>query len=335
MTVTNTGNTEVTLSRPTAINFRVGGLSSTKLKPGETSSFTIVPLTGLGQGQYFEAVTVTGSGVASASVNANFIVSARTIVLTGIINPADITGIRNGTEKTVAGLRLPGSVTISTNSGNMSAAVTWDVASCAYDPSLRTPQTFIVNGRVTLPGGVTNPGNIPLIASVRVTVNGRDPIVPDASGNQVIGIYSGDVYTTDDKISFSAAGAGYGNVSPVQGDIRYVPYCWNVLDNRVWDCEPFSASFRMGAPGNYVLTVTFLQQQFNGSTWVNTGVSDVRKISFTVRQGRTVTMTPIPGQVRPARTGDDNNILPLIIALAAAGAAIAVAVVVLIRRRRK
>ena len=91
----------------------------------------------------------------------------------------------------------------------------------------------------------------------------------------------------------------------------------------------------MGAPGNYVLTVTFLQQQFNGSTWVNTGVSDVRKISFTVRQGRTVTMTPVPGQVRPARTGDDNNLLPLIIALAAAGAAIAAAVVVLIRRRRK
>ena len=335
VTITNTGNTEITLKQPTAINYMVSGLSSSKLKPGETSSFTIAPKSGLGQGQYFEAITVTGDGGATAFFNANFIVSARTIVLTGIINPADISGIRNGTEKTVAGLRLPGAVTISTNSGNMNAAVTWDVASSAYDPSLKTPQTFVVNGRVALPGGVTNPNNIPLIATVRVTVNGRDPIIPDASGNQVIGIYNGDVYTTDDKISFSACGAGYGNVNPVQGDIRYVPYCWNVLDNRTWDCEPFSASFRMGAPGNYVLTVTFAQQQFNGSTWVNTGVTDVRKISFTVRQGRTVTMTPIPGQVRPARTGDDNNLLPLIIALAAAGAAIAAAVVVLIRRRRK
>ena len=335
VTITNTGNTEITLKQPTAINYRVSGLSSSVLKPNETSSFTIAPLAGLGQGQYFEAITVTGDGGATASFNANFIVSAKTIVLTGIINPADISGIRNGTEKTVAGLRLPGSVTISTNSGNMNAAVTWDVASSAYDPTRKTPQTFVVNGRVTLPGGVTNPNNIPLIATVRVTVNGRDPIIPDASGNQVIGIYNGDVYTTDDKISFSASGAGYGNVNPVQGDIRYVPYCWNVLDNRTWDCEPFSASFRMGAPGNYVLTVTFVQQQFNGSTWVNTGVTDVRKISFTVRQGRTVTMTPIPGQVRPARTGDDNNLLPLIIALAAAGAAIAAAVVVLIRRRRK
>ncbi len=335
VTITNTGNAAIALNQPSAINFRVSGLSSARLNPGETSSFTVVPLTGLGQGQYFEAITVTGDGGAAASVNVNFIVSARTIVLTGIINPADITGIRNGTEKTAVGLRLPGSVTITTNSGNMSAAVTWDVASCVYDPSLKTSQTFLVNGRVTLPGGVTNPNNIPLVATVRVTVNGRDPIVPDASGNQVIGIYNGDVYTTDDKISFSASGAGYGNVNPVRGDIRYVPYCWNVLDNRIWDCEPFSASFRMGAPGNYVLTVTFLQQQFNGSTWVNTGVSDVRKISFTVRQGRTVTMTPVPGQVRPARTGDDNNLLPLIIALAAAGAAIAAAVVVLIRRRRK
>ena len=335
VTVTNTGNTAVNIKQPSSVNYVISSLKTTTIAPGASLKFTIAPKTGLSQGQYFETITVKGDGDAAAAVNANFIVGARTVSLTGIVNPADITGLANGTAKTSQALKLPGAVTVTTTNGNMTAGVVWDTAGCVYDPGVKTAQTFNVTGRVTLPGGIKNPDNIPLITTVRVTVNARNPVIADASGNMIIGIDSSYAYTTGDKISFSASGAGYGNLSPVQGDVRFVPYCWNVLENRIWDCEPFSAAFRMGQGGNYVLKATFLQQQFNGSTWVSTGVQDVKQVNFTVRAVQTATMTPVPGQVRAARTGDDTNTLPMLIVLGAAAAAIAVAAVILIKRKRK
>ena len=335
VTITNTGNTAINLKQQAAVNYVISSLTAAQIAPGKSASFSIAPKTGLAQGQYFETITVTGDGNASASVNVSFLVGPKTTRLTGIVNPAEITGIPNGSEKTAQALRLPGSVAITTTNGNMLASVTWDVAGCAYDPSGKTAQTFTVNGKVTLPGGIQNPDNIPLVTAVRVTVNGRNPIVPDPSGNRIIGVNNGDVYTIENKISFTADGAGYNNAAPVQGDVRYVPYCWRVLENRIWDCAPFSATFRMGQGGSYTLAVTFLQQQFNGSTWVNTSAQDVKNVNFTVKSVRTVTMTPVPGQVRPARTGDETNTLPLILTLCAASAALAVAAIILIRRRRK
>ena len=334
MTVTNTGNTTVTLKQPSSVNFQIGDLSKTAIEPGESSTFTIAPKTGLSQGQYFETVAVYGDGDTSASVNAGFIVTAKTLNITGIVNPSGISGIANGSAKTAQALGLPETVTINTTNGDMTAGVSWDTAGCTYDPAVPTSQTFTVNGKLTLPAGINNPDGLPLVTAVRVNVDARNPVVPDVSGNQVIGVSTGAAFTTEDKISFSAAGAGYENSVPVQGDIRYVPYSWNVLENRIWDCEPFSASFRMGQGGGYELAVTFLQQQYNGSTWVNTGGQDVKKVSFNVRAVQTATMTPVPGQVRAARTGDDNNVLPMVLVLGISAAAIAAVVIILRRRKR-
>lgn len=92
-------------------------------------------------------------------------------VLNGIIAPSAITGIINGTPKTVKGLKLPETVAIDVaNVSKAEAAVTWDVDSASYDPSNTAEQTFDVSGTVTLPEGVTNDNNIALKVTVSVTV---------------------------------------------------------------------------------------------------------------------------------------------------------------------
>jgi autotransporter-associated beta strand protein len=92
-------------------------------------------------------------------------------VLVSITNPTPITGVANGVAKTAAALGLPAAVTMITNQGSQSAAVTWNVASCAYNPATTTAQTFTVAGTVTLPADVTNPNSIPLSATISVTVD--------------------------------------------------------------------------------------------------------------------------------------------------------------------
>ncbi len=62
-------------------------------------------------------------------------------------------------------------MTLVTDDGNVSANVSWDVASSSYNVSSSSTQTFMVNGTVTLPAGVINPDNVSLSTSISVTVN--------------------------------------------------------------------------------------------------------------------------------------------------------------------
>jgi hypothetical protein len=95
--------------------------------------------------------------------------------LVEITAPAAITGVANGTAKTVSALGLPGTVELVTDDGNVQAEVNWDVASSSYDPSIATEQTFTVNGIVTLPDGVVNPDSISLDVTISVTVDAAVP----------------------------------------------------------------------------------------------------------------------------------------------------------------
>ena len=67
--------------------------------------------------------------------------------------------------------------------------------------------------------------------------------------------------------------AGMDIENPIMGDVRYQLLNWEVLEARSWDGAPYSATFRM-AKKNYTLTVTYNQQQFDGSNWanLNTGI---------------------------------------------------------------
>ncbi|MGG0656937.1 carbohydrate-binding protein [Rummeliibacillus pycnus] len=68
---------------------------------------------------------------------------------------------------------MPKTVDLVTDAGNLNgvAKVTWNVDDSKYDPTVKTVQTFTVNGTVTLPNGVENPENIPLTTSISVTVD--------------------------------------------------------------------------------------------------------------------------------------------------------------------
>ncbi len=95
--------------------------------------------------------------------------------LQSISTPDSITGVVNGTVKTAEALGLPAAVIIVTDQGNMSADVTWDVASSTYDPDVTTEQIFTVGGTVALPSGVVNPNSVLLDVSIDVTVNAAAP----------------------------------------------------------------------------------------------------------------------------------------------------------------
>ncbi len=96
--------------------------------------------------------------------------------LSGIENPADITGVENGTA--LADI-LPKTVKITTNDADTNKAeVVWNTENVDYDPSKAEEQTFTVSGSVTLPENVENEGNISTDVTVKVTVKAR--IIPKA-----------------------------------------------------------------------------------------------------------------------------------------------------------
>jgi len=60
VTITNDGNQQITLEQPSATDYTIGTLSASDLAPGETSTFTVQPNSGLAVGIYDEAITVRG-----------------------------------------------------------------------------------------------------------------------------------------------------------------------------------------------------------------------------------------------------------------------------------
>ncbi|USK36677.1 metallophosphoesterase (plasmid) [Bacillus sp. F19] len=99
-------------------------------------------------------------------------IEAQSFNLNSITAPADITEVTIGTAKTADALGLPKTVSLVSDLENrVDADVTWNVDASNYDPTVKTAQTFTVNGTVTLPTGVKNPNNVPLTTSIKVTVN--------------------------------------------------------------------------------------------------------------------------------------------------------------------
>ena len=296
VTVTNTGNSTVNLVQPASTDFfTIGTLSAAVLAPQETADFTITPKDGL-TGTIAETITITSAEKAEDTVDLFFEKNEKKTNLVSIKNPDDITGVKNGSEKSADGLGLPGKVTVVTTDGEKSASVSWDVKSAEYDPSSAEEQIFTVRGKVTLPEGIENPDNLDLVAAVKVTVSARKAKIADSDNNQIKGISSKkDVYTTETKISFTAVGAGMDNKDPQKGDTRFIPTKWNVMEERKWSSAPYEATFRVSKAGTYTLAVTFAEQEYDGSSWVKTGNTDVKKVTFTVNKTSTKpTATPAP-----------------------------------------
>ncbi|MCI6554033.1 MAG: S-layer homology domain-containing protein, partial [Lachnospiraceae bacterium] len=80
ITVTNTGNQQITLTQPTASHYTIGALSKADLAAGETATFTVQPKSGLAAGTYNERITVKGASGGNStneiSIWANFTVQS-------------------------------------------------------------------------------------------------------------------------------------------------------------------------------------------------------------------------------------------------------------------
>ena len=82
VTLTNTGNQNVTVNLPTSTNYIItGGEGFTNdtatLAPNGTANFTAQPKTGLGAGDYSGTLAISGSNSTSASVELSFLVAPR------------------------------------------------------------------------------------------------------------------------------------------------------------------------------------------------------------------------------------------------------------------
>lgn len=318
--IINDGNQPIHLETPSNDYFKVGKLAADTLEPGDSMAVAIRPRTGLKKGKYESAVKFPNAEGVELSVDANFSVTENVVKLQKIQTISPITDVPNNAEKSVKGLKLPATVKITTTNGEMNASVKWDVEGCAYDPRSVEKQSFTVNGTVVLPEGVKNPDGISLNIAAAVEVGAYTPRLASASDNKITGITVEDKYTPQAKISFTAVGAGMDNDSPRKGDTRYIPLNWTVINTNTWQSAPYTATFGMAQSGEYTLTVVFNQQQYDGTSWANTGSQDTKKVVFNVAKNSNISGTPTPvpnkaNQKAAVQTGDDTNILPFVIAL--------------------
>lgn len=291
-------------------------------------TFSVRPKAGLAVGSYTETIKVaTESGFeATTPISVAFQVIKDTATITKIQQPAAVSGLPNGTEKSASSLNLPSAVVIETTAGNMKAAVSWNVKGSSYRQSATDEQNFTISGTITLPDGVDNDNNLNLATSIDVNVKAYSPKIASAENNTITGIEYNGVYTTQSKISFTAVGAGMDNTSPRNGDTRYEPKSWTVLNNTLgWDAAPYTASFGLAKSGDYTLKVNFEQQKYDGNSWQPTNTTDTRQVSFSVTKANVTApgadLTPAISRTGAVKTGDSTQILPFIcILIIAAGA---------------
>lgn len=332
ITYTNNGNVPETVIMPVSQsgNYEITTEDSLTLAPNGKGiiTFYVRPKAGLAVGSYAETIKVaTKSGFeATTPISVAFQVIKDTATLTKIQQPSAVSGLPNGTKKSASSLNLPSAVVIETTAGNMKAAVSWNVKGSSYRQSATDEQNFTVSGTITLPDGVDNDNNLNLATSIDVNVKAYSPKIASAENNTITGIDYNGVYTTQSKISFTAVGAGMDNTSPRNGDTRYEPKSWTVLNNTLgWDAAPYTASFGLAKSGDYTLKVNFEQQKYDGNSWQPTNTTDTRQVSFSVTKANVTApgadLTPAISKTGAVKTGDSTQILPFIcILIIAAGA---------------
>lgn len=343
--IKNTGNTAAALAKP----FSSYGYydvtydaESLMVEPGATITFKIRPKTGLEAGTYSDYINFYLDGAEDSILTtiASFKVTEKVIKLISVSNPADITGLKNGTAKTAESLGLPSKVTILTSEGKQKASVKWDVKNCSYQPGKKSAQTFRVTGKVTLPGSVTNPDKVSLKTSVKVSVKEykRAPMKVSASDNLITGITPNGVYQAQEGIKFQAVGAGMDNTNPQIGDQRYLPLSCTVVKTYTWESAPYEATIRLHDAGDYTLKVIFNLQEYTKNGWKSVADSqDTKTVNFRIVNSSatptaTPTVTPAPVGKRAVATGDDTPILPMVLILV--GAVVVAGAVIMIRKKK-
>lgn len=348
VTLTNTGNTTVSLVQPVGEYFNIGELSASELNPGDTAEFTVAPVTGLTAGDYMDSIQIMqtnadGQEEVLTTVNASITVSEVEKIYKLSVNPTEL-----DFGKTKAGYgEAPEAQKVTvTNEGNTNVTLNTPSAKnfkigkfSATELAPGESATFKIRPKEGLKAGsyteaiaVNTDQNVSAKVNVKFTVKTvRKAKIADPADNKITGI-SSEGYTTQSKITFTAVGAGMDNESPGKGDVRYVPYNWKVINTNSWSSAPYTAAFGITKAGTYTLTVVFDRQMYNGKEWENTGEQDTKQVNFNITQAQIVTATPTPqpngATAKSAvKTGDTTNIAPFVIILVIAAGCIAGVVV--------
>lgn len=358
ITLTNTGNTTVSLMQPYAEYFDIGELSASVLEPGDSAAFTAVPVTGLKVGNYLDSIQIAqtsseGQEDVLTTIKASATVSELKKIYKLSVTPEELNfgkakeGYSEAPEAQKVTVTNEGNTNVTLNApsgknfkiGKLSATELAPGESCTF--KIR-PKEGLKAGSYTESVVIDNEQQISAEVKVQFTVKtARKAKIADPADNKITGI-SSDGYTTQSKITFTAVGAGMDNESPGKGDVRYVPYNWKVINTNSWSSAPYTAAFGITKAGTYTLTVTFDRQKYNGSEWENTGEQDTKQVNFSITQAQTVTATPTPTPTpqpngatakSAVKTGDTTNITPFVIILAIAAGCI-VGVVVYKRRKK-
>ena len=120
--VTETGALDVVLSGTNASSFALSNTSMESITPGGTSSFTVVPVTGLLEGTYTAAVTVSGDSVTAQTFHVSFTVEKLVYEITASPVEIDFGSAFEG-----YGTISARTVTV-TNTGNRSVTLTQPTA---------------------------------------------------------------------------------------------------------------------------------------------------------------------------------------------------------------
>ncbi len=126
---------------------------------------------------------------------------------------------------------------------------------------------------------------------------------PPPEANGISGITSGKIVTQGENVTFTANGGGMPNNNPGTGDKWWLPTHWETNPSGDFSTG-FTQSFSTAGMtiGAHTLTVTFTQQRYNGTAWVNTGATNTRSVSFTVKAASVTPTTPVITDPTAAKT---------------------------------
>ena len=108
---------------------------------------------------------------------------------------------------------------------------------------------------------------------------------PKAEENRIEGIEDGRAYGVEQRIEFTAVGAGMDNTNPNKGDRRWLPtdYSVNTVTGK-WDQAPYRTAMAIKAVGEYTVTVNFARQVYDGSQWAADGTKDSKSVKFRISE---------------------------------------------------
>ncbi len=190
ITITNEGNSIITLTQPSSISYNIGELSATTLDVGEIATFTIQPKPGLTAGTYSEGIIVETNHSTYARVDVSFKVNG---VFSVTITPAD-TAITAGSSQELEAMPEGGSGTYSYQWYAGTSLTAFSTGkSVTVSPAETTTYMVIVNDSVE---------NKTVTATITVNAaepTGLTPIKPSdtgASDGKITGITSHMEYST-------------------------------------------------------------------------------------------------------------------------------------------